>query len=124
MENLASSLESPITFGERLKVTSAPIFVPDFNLLSCDLDYFTFKVLYHSHKRRKDSLDLVLFAAELESLKIVVPRLPQNTLNVKFECAEKLKWLYSLCDHLFLALIYLYFFCSDINLFLIDYAWC
>ena len=31
---------------ERLKVTSAPFFIPDFNLLSCELDHFTFKVLY------------------------------------------------------------------------------
>ena len=44
----------------------------------------------HSHKKRKDSLegslDRVLFAAELESPKILVPRLPQHTSNVNTDC--------------------------------------
>ena len=44
----------------------------------------------HSHKKRKDSvegsLDRVLFAAELEFLKILVPRLPQHTSDVNIEC--------------------------------------
>ena len=39
---LASSLELPITFAERCKVTSVPFCIPDFNLLSCELDNFTF----------------------------------------------------------------------------------
>ena len=43
---LVSLLESPIKFGERFKVTSVPYFVSDFNLLSCELDNFTFNVLY------------------------------------------------------------------------------
>ena len=43
---LFSSLESPRTFDESFKVTSVPFFIPDFNLLSCELDNFTFKVLY------------------------------------------------------------------------------
>ena len=30
---------------ESLQVTSAPIFIPDFNLLSCKLENFTLKVL-------------------------------------------------------------------------------
>ena len=67
----------------------------------------------HSHKKRKDSLedslDQVLFAAELEFPKILVPRLPQNSLNVNIECAGKSKQLYSLCDQLLGALIYLHF---------------
>ena len=43
---LFSSLESPTTSDESFHVTSLPFFIPDFNLLSCDLDCFTFKVLY------------------------------------------------------------------------------
>ena len=47
----------------------------------------------HSHKKRKDSLegslDRVSFAAELEFLKILVPRLPQHTSNVNIGCARK-----------------------------------
>ena len=43
-------------------------------------------VLTHSHKKQKDSLecslDQVLFAAELEFPKILIPRLPQNISNV------------------------------------------
>ena len=43
----------------------------------------------HSHKKRKDSLegslDRVLFAGELEFPKILIPRLPQHTLNVNIE---------------------------------------
>ena len=47
----------------------------------------------HSHKKRKDSLGgslgRVLFAAELEFPKILVPRLPQHTSNVNIETAGK-----------------------------------
>ena len=43
---LLSLLQSPPTFDESFKVTSVPFFVPDFNLLSSELDNFTFKVLY------------------------------------------------------------------------------
>ena len=60
----------------------------------------------HSHKKRKDSLegpDRVLFAAELEFLKMLVPRLPQNSSNGNIECAG----------------IYLHFFIL-IFMFLID----
>ena len=45
-EKLYSSLELPITFDERFKFTSVPFFIHDFDLLSCKLDSFTFKVLY------------------------------------------------------------------------------
>ena len=73
----------------------------------------------HNHKKRKDSpevsLDQVLFAAELEFSKILVPRLPQNTRNVNNGCAEKPKQLYYLRYQLLGALIPL-FYCSDINL--------
>ena len=43
---LFSSLESPTTFDEIFRVTSVPSFIRDFNLSSCELDNFTFKVLY------------------------------------------------------------------------------
>ena len=33
--NLVSSLQPPTTFDRRFKVTWVPIFIPDFNLLSC-----------------------------------------------------------------------------------------
>ena len=52
-----------------------------------------------SHEKRKDSmersLDWVLFSAELEFPKILVPRLPQNTSDGNIECAGKSKQLYS-----------------------------
>ena len=35
-----------ITLDEKFKATSMPFFIPDFNLLSCELDNFTFKLLY------------------------------------------------------------------------------
>ena len=38
------------------------------------------------------SLDRVLFAAELEFLKILVPRLPQDTSDVNIKCAGKSVW--------------------------------
>ena len=51
---------------------------------------------HHSHKKLKDSLegslDRVLFAAELEFPKILVPRLPQHTSDVNIECAGKSVW--------------------------------
>ena len=43
---LVSLLESRIAFDERFKDTSGPFFIPNFNLLSCELDHFTFQVLY------------------------------------------------------------------------------
>ena len=43
---LFSSLESPATFDEVLKVTSLSFLIPGFNLLSCELDNFRFNVLY------------------------------------------------------------------------------
>ena len=45
---LVSSLEFPIKFDERFKVTSALFFIEDFNLLSCKLDNFNFKVFDES----------------------------------------------------------------------------
>ena len=42
---LVSSLESSTIFNENLKVTWVPSFIPDLNLLTCELDNFTFKVL-------------------------------------------------------------------------------
>ena len=74
------------------------------------------------YKKRKNSLEgsleRVLFAAELELPKILVPRLPQISSNVNI-CARKLKQLYSECDQLHGALIY-----PHINLFFIDYTCC
>ena len=55
------------------------------------------------------SLVRVLFAAELEFPKILVPRLPQNTSNVNIESTGKSKQLYYLCDQILGALIYLHF---------------
>ena len=57
-----------------------------------------------SNRKRKDSLegsslDRVLFAAELEFLKILVSRLSQHTSNVNTECAGESEWpkqLYSI----------------------------
>ena len=51
---------------------------------------------WHSHKKRKDSLegslDRVLFAAELEFPKIIVPRLAQHISDVNSEWAGKSVW--------------------------------
>ena len=33
------SLELSITFDKMFKITSVPFLIPDFNLLSCELDY-------------------------------------------------------------------------------------
>ena len=53
-------------------------------------------IFNHSHKKRKDSLegslDEVLVVAELEFPKMLVPWLPQHTLNVDIECAGKPEW--------------------------------
>ena len=40
------SLELPITFDGRFKVTLVRFFIPDCNLLSCELDNFMFKGLH------------------------------------------------------------------------------
>ena len=46
MWKISSSLELPIKFDERFQVTSVPFFIADYTLLSCELEHFTFKVLY------------------------------------------------------------------------------
>ena len=62
----------------------------------------------------EDSLDWILLAAELEFLKILVPKLPQHTSNVNIERARKSEWSkqqYSLyVTSSFGALIHLIFF--------------
>ena len=45
-EKLVSSLESPIIFDEKFKVTSVSIFIADFNLLSWKLAHFAFRLVY------------------------------------------------------------------------------
>ena len=42
---LTSSLELPILFDVRFKVTTVTVFIFGFNLLSCESNNFTFKVL-------------------------------------------------------------------------------
>ena len=47
MQKIVLSLESPTIFDERYKVTFFYFcYFSDFNLLSCELDNFTFNVLY------------------------------------------------------------------------------
>ena len=43
---MVSSLEIAITFDERFKVDSVSFFIADYNLLRCELDNFTFNILY------------------------------------------------------------------------------
>ena len=43
---LVSSLELPVKFDEKFKVTSVPYFIEDFNSLICELENFTLNVLY------------------------------------------------------------------------------
>ena len=66
----------------------------------------------HNHKKRKDNLEgsliRVLFAAELEFLKTLVPRIPQHTPNVNIESTRKSKQLFYVCEQLLGALIYLH----------------
>ena len=45
-KKLVSSLELPIKFDERFKVMSVLFFISNFNLLSCELDSFTFKMIH------------------------------------------------------------------------------
>ena len=74
----------------------------------------------HSHKNRKDclegSLDRVSFVAKLKFRRIVVPRLLQNSSNVNIYLT------YMSYIYLNKNISSLYY--SDINLFLIDYAYC
>ena len=71
-------------------------------------------ILCNSHEKWKESLDRVIFAAKLELPKILIPRFPQNTLNVNNAWAENQNYynLYviSLFEHKYL------FYSSDINL--------
>ena len=76
-----------------------------------------YELFNHSHKKQKDSLegslDRVLFAAELEFPKILVPRLPQHTLNVNTDYAGISEWskqlLGALIHHNFIFLILICF---------------
>ena len=59
-------------------------------------------LLSRSHKKWKDSLegslDRGLLAAELEFLKILVPRLPQHTSDLNIECARESEWSKQQCS--------------------------
>ena len=83
------------------------------SLLSINTEGNQFCLFRYSHKKRKDSLegslDRELFAAGLEFPKVLVSRNPQNSSNVNIENPGKPKQLYSLCDQLLGALIYLHF---------------
>ena len=72
-----------------------------------------FPSFYQDIPKWKDSLEVildpVLFAAELEFPKVLVPKIPQNASNVNIECAGKSKQLYSLFDQFLGALINLNF---------------
>ena len=46
MEEICFIIRTTHHIHERFKVTSLAFFIPHFNLLSCKLDNFTFKVLY------------------------------------------------------------------------------
>ena len=46
MQNIILIIRITNHINERFKVTSVPFFIPDFNLLICELDKFTLKVLY------------------------------------------------------------------------------
>ena len=73
-------------------------------------------MINHSHKKRKysleSSLDRVLFAAELELPKIL---LPQNSSNVNIECAEnqsnRILYVTSFLEHRYLHFIILILIC-------------
>ena len=64
-------------------------------LLKTFLTVYLHIVKKYSHKKRKGSLGgslgRVLFEAQLEFRKILVPRLPQNSSNVNIESVETLK---------------------------------
>ena len=59
-------------------------------------------MLSFSHKKWSNSLerslDRVLFATELEFLKMLVPRLPEHASNVNIEFSGKSEWLKQLCS--------------------------
>ena len=90
-----------------------------------------FVMFIHSHKIRKDSLggglDRVLFTAEPEFSKILVPRLLQHTSDVNTEYVGKSKQLQTLCDQppgVLISLYYLdYFFVLILICVSINYAW-
>ena len=46
MWKISLILESPIAFDEKVKVTSVPFFIPDFDLLSFEIKNVMFKILY------------------------------------------------------------------------------
>ena len=67
-----SSLESPTIFDKRFKVTLVPFFIADFNLLVCELDKFTFKVLYWSfYIKAKIKLEYFTFTVPCEKSKTI-----------------------------------------------------
>ena len=89
---LVSSLEFWTTFDERFRVTSVPYFTPDFNLLSCELRNFTFKVF--------------------ESFYINIILKQNNTLTVPCEKSEMAYFDSSVIKNAAISI----YICSKINL--------
>ena len=52
MRKLSSLLESPKTFDEIFKVPSVPFFSPEFNLLTSELDNFSFES-FHTNETKQ-----------------------------------------------------------------------
>ena len=91
-EKLVPSLR--IIFGERFKVTSVPFFIKNYNLLSCELDDFTFKVLYWVILYHIKNLKL-LFASLI--MKHIVVSTSRSKFLVKLICCVSFASASSAC---------------------------
>ena len=78
------------------------------NVSRSDIYIYIYIYVYKRKNSLEGSLERVLFAAEPELPKMLVPGLPQISSNVNI-CARKLKQLCSECDQLHGALIYPHF---------------
>ena len=119
MEKIKIKVRLDVFFADfnRIKIGHNGINSKSSNLdMMFDRSEHEFSIWHHSYKKRENSLegslDRVLYAAELEFLKILVPRLPQRTSDVNIECAGKPDWSNNCivyCDQLLGALIHLNF---------------
>ena len=81
---LFSSLKQSTTFNESFKVTAVPLFVLDFNWLSCELDNFRFKMLYL----------VILYQYYIKT------EYNHNTLTVPFEKSRTVSFVFSMLKYI------------------------
>ena len=85
-EKLFSSLELPITFHERFKVTSVPFFIANFNLLRCELELLYWIILYWYCINKKWNYSILMVPCEKSKMVCLASSIMKNIVVFSGRC--------------------------------------